>query len=510
MRTFLAAAHEALHDSASPVYRRTALIIGWLIVISCVVLVIELLLWPDSSPPAALLFFDDLLLVFFTAEIALRLATYRPPEADFYRHDRMGRWRALLWGRLRYALRPLNLIDLITVLALLPALRGFRAVRLLRLARTPRWFRYSSPLEGLSRAFRENSLLFGFGLSVLLVATIVGGLTVYLLDRGRAEGLESVGDGLWWAIVTLTTVGFGDITPASPMARVVAVGLMISGMFVLALFAGIVGHTLLNSILTIRQEHFRMSGYLDHVVILGYSSAARPLLDALIEEVGDKSLTLVVFSTGERPPDLPPTFVWVPGDPTKESELPKARLGHARVAIVVGSRSVEPQHADAITLMTLFTVRQFLASHRDYARRERPLHLVAEILERENVPHARAAGASEVIETARLGFSLLAHAVTMPGTAEVMARVASTGANSLYACPVPTRYAAPLPFSELARRFKAETGALAIGVRAPDRDENLVNPAADYSVGAGYEVLYLATAPVDTVPYEEQAPPLPQ
>ena len=69
-----------------------------------------------------------------------------------------------------------------------------------------------------------------------------------------------------------------------PVGRVVAGFLMVGGMFFLALFAGIVGHTMLHAVLTIREEAFRMSSIIDHVVICGYEPGTRLLLDAIEEE----------------------------------------------------------------------------------------------------------------------------------------------------------------------------------------------------------------------------------
>ena len=125
--------------------------------------------------------------------------------------------------------------------------------------------------------------------------------------------------------------------------------------------------------------------------------------------------TLILLSIGLFVVEVPHQFTWVSGDPTKESELDKVRLDHASAAIIVGSRDMIPQQADAITILTAFTIRRYLRQKDSHGHRVRPLYIVAEVLDAENVDHARTAGADEVIETNRLGFSLLAHAIVMPG-----------------------------------------------------------------------------------------------
>jgi len=490
----------AFHDPRTATYRVVSLSVGTLILLSCLLLVLELTRYGETGAPVWLEVVDVVILVFFAIEVSLRIATFRPPEVEFFDMSAPRRLEVQVLGRLRFCLSPLVLIDLITVAALVPALRGLRALRLLRLARTPSWFRYSSPIEGLARAFRENALLFGFGLSVLASATLIGGTSIFLLESAAApvdRMVHTLTDGIWWAIVTLTTVGFGDTYPVTGLGRVLGAGLMIVGMFTLALFAGIVGNTLLNSVLTIRQEQFRMTGYLNHIVICGWDAGSSMLLDALSQEFDYSDAQLVVFSVGERPLELPPEYIWVPGDPTKDSELPKVRMARAAAVVVVGARQVPPQTADAASILSVFTIRSFMRQHTSEKKRKKPLHIVVEILESENVEHARVAGADEVVETKRVGFAMLAHAVAQPGVADVLTRVTSAGEQSLFSCDVPDGYELPMTFESLARELKADRGALLIGIRDPLTDSESINPPNDTSVSVGCELLYLAPRALD-------------
>ena len=310
---------------------------------------------------------------------------------------------------------------------------------------------------------------------------------------------------MWWAIVTLTTVGFGDITPVTSLGRVVGGTLMVVGMFTLALFAGIVGNTLLNVVLSIREEQVRMSGYYDHVVICGYDPRTRMLLDAIVEEMESSEREVVVFAPQARPPEVPPDFTWIQGDPTKESELDKVRLSHAHSALVVGGRDVSPSQADARSILTVFTIRSYLSQHRFKDERKRPVYVVAEILDAENVDHARSAGADEVIETTRLGFSLLAHTIDQPGTAALLSRVGVKGVQNLYVGPIPEAITLPQSFGALATSVKAETGALVIGIRSGD-GHDLLNPADETEVASKSQVIYLADQAILGAPLSGESP----
>jgi voltage-gated potassium channel len=291
-------------------------------------------------------------------------------------------------------------------------------------------------------------------------------------------------------------VGFGDIAPVSGLGRIVGGLLMVSGMMALGLFTGIVSQTLPRAIANMREEQLRMSADLNHLVVCGYELGARMFLDSMMDELDLERSSVVLFGPGERPAELPPEFTWVPGDPTKESELDKLRLPWAAGVVLIGRRSLSPQQADAVTILTAFTIRSFLEKHGVPEDRARPISMVAEVLEAENVEHLRTAGADEVVETTRLGFSLLAHSITMPGTASLMSRFAGAGDNSLYVGHCRDEGLDDRPFSELAQHVKSSTGALVLGIRDPETGDDQINPPDDLIIAADTPLLYLAKEPV--------------
>ncbi len=482
--------HDAFHRPTTGAYRGVEAAVWLLVLVSVALLAAEGAVERSSPLGQSLALLDKVILGTFAVELLLRVLSYRPPELAVFQFGPLGRLRAHLVGRLSLLLQPLLLVDLVTVLAVVPQLRGLRAVRLLRLVKTARVFRYGNPFEGLVTAFRADKVLFAFAFTVLGVETVVGGISLYLVERGAEGAIDSVGEGLWWALVTITTVGYGDITPVTDLGRVVAGALMVGGMFTLALFAGIAGHSLLNAVLSIREESFRMSGYVDHVVVCGYEPGASLLLKELVEEIDADVRQVVLFGPGERPPELPASFVWVEGDPTKRSELDKVRLTHAGDVVVIGRRSPSPQAADAITLLTLFTIRSYLAD-KDVPRRK-PLHVVAEILDAENVAHARTSGADEVIETRRLGFSMIAHAVAYPGVGNVTSRIVGAGAQNFYVGPVPPELAGE-SFKQVAHSLRETHGVMVVGLC--QGEQHRVNPPDDFAVPASAEVVYLAEDP---------------
>jgi voltage-gated potassium channel len=497
MSALFASLHAAFHEPASRIYRWVQGAIWALIVLSIASLVVEALL-PEGSPAGPFLrTIDRVILGIFAAEIILRIATFQPPSLKVFQRPRIGRLRVHILARLAFALRPMMLVDTLAVLALFPELRGLRALRLLRLLRTSRVFRYRNPFAIVVQSLEENGLLFTFAFSVLGITTVLGGVTIFLVEGRINPTINTVTDGIWWALVTVTTVGFGDISPVTLLGRIVGAGMMIAGMFTLALFAGIVGSSLVSGMLSIREEQFRMSEYVNHVVVCGYDESSHLLLDALRRSVDLAETRVVFFEDQERPRDLPPEFLWVQGDPTKESELDKVRLTHAAAVIVSGARDIGPQNADAATILTIFTIRSYLKRQGRVAEaRLRPLYMVAEILDSENVDHARKAGADEVIETRRIGFSMIAHAVAYHGTATTMSRVLLSGAHNVYIGRLPGDPTEPVVLGDLLVEMQlTKRGGLVIGVRT-QAGRDVINPPKSTILKPGALLIYLAEKPL--------------
>lgn len=501
MRRLAAHVHAAFHQPDTRIYRYVQGTIWALILLSIALLVVGVMVPEESRTGRIVQHADHVLLTLFAVEILLRVGSFQPPALKVFQRPPLGRLRAHVLARLGFLVRPIMLVDILAVLALFPELRGLRALRLLRLLRTTKIFRYRNPFAIVLQAFEENGLLFALAFTVLGVTTLLGGMSFYAVEVKQNPEMGTVLDGIWWALVTITTVGYGDITPVTLLGRIIGGVMMVAGMFTLALFAGIVGSSLVSGIMSIREEQFLMSDYVNHVVLCGYDTSTELLLGALSRELDLAQTRVVIFDNHERPRELRPDFLWVQGDPTKESELDKVRLTHADAVIVSGERDTTPQIADARTILITFTIRAYLQNHQhEVAHRRCPLYLVAEILDSENVDHAHAAGADEVIETRKIGYSMIAHAVGYHGTATAMSRVLTAGSHNVYIGVIPGDRTESVLFGELMVELQlSERGGLVIGLRTPSGEE-ILNPPKSHRVQPGSQLLYMAEKPLLTPP----------
>lgn len=154
---------------------------------------------------------------------------------------------------IRYVFSFYGIVDLLsllpTYLALIfpPAyfLVDIRAIRLLRIFRILKLTRYMSAARVLGEAIRNSGAKIAVFLMVVLTIVIIAGTLMYLIE-GEEHGFNNIPHSIYWAIVTLTTVGYGDIAPSTALGKVVASIIMIMGYGVIAVPTGIVGVELSN------------------------------------------------------------------------------------------------------------------------------------------------------------------------------------------------------------------------------------------------------------------------
>lgn len=153
-------------------------------------------------------------------------------------HEEIHDSRPIL-GRIRYMLSPIALVDLIAILPFylslyisidLRFLRGLRLLRLFKLTR------YSPALGALLDVIQEESEALLAAFVVLLIMLVMSAGGIYLLENDlQPEVFGSIPDSMWWAIVTLTTVGYGDVIPITPGGKMFGglIGLIGIGMIAL-------------------------------------------------------------------------------------------------------------------------------------------------------------------------------------------------------------------------------------------------------------------------------------
>jgi voltage-gated potassium channel len=153
--------------------------------------------------------------------------------------DPSGRYRRPLVGRLRYAGKPLTLLDLAAILpfflALFPGV-DLRLLRIFRLLWLLKVMRYLPAIATISHVFlsQRRTLLATF--VVMLTTLFIGSTLMYVAERDvQPNAFGNIPQAMWWGVTTLTTVGYGDVVPTSPIGRVTGMVIMLLGIGMFAL-----------------------------------------------------------------------------------------------------------------------------------------------------------------------------------------------------------------------------------------------------------------------------------
>ncbi len=253
------------------------------------------------QPLAAWFFaFEVFSVAVFTIEYIMRVwSVTENPWRDRYRHP--------LWGRLRYVFSVMALIDLLAILPFYLSVFmsiDLRFLRVMRLLRILKLTRYSTAMTMLFEVLRAEARVIGSSLFVLVLLLVVTSSLIYLVEhQAQPEGFGTIPRAMWWSIITMTTVGFGDVVPITGPGKILG-GLMgVIGIGMVALPAGILASGF-NQALHTRRESLRrdVSEALDDGVIntaeLAALEAKRSALNLSESDLRDLLLELSKYRRG--------------------------------------------------------------------------------------------------------------------------------------------------------------------------------------------------------------------
>ncbi|MFB6134670.1 MAG: NAD-binding protein [Halanaeroarchaeum sp.] len=225
-------------------------------------------------------------------------------------------------------------------------------------------------------------------LTAILASLLYGTVGAYAL-REQFDGLVTVTDAIYYTIVTASTVGYGDVTPSTPLARWFGMTVVVVGA---ASFAAVLGALLGPAIerrlaRTLgRMSDTRFTLFEDHVVVLGYGNLTEPIL----EELDDVPLVVVTPDTDRATNLRDRGYDVLAGDPSNDETLEEVGIEAARAVVAATDNDAE----DAFAVMT---ARQLSPEAR----------IVAAATDRDNVVKLRRAGATAVISPQVIGAHLL-------------------------------------------------------------------------------------------------------
>lgn len=321
---------------------------------------------------------------------------------------------------------------------------------------------------------------------VVLVFTGAGGLVYF---EGEAGRVLTWADGVWWAVVTMTTVGYGDVVPTTIQARYfVGIPIMILGIGVMGYLLSVAASRFVER-RTRALKGVRKMNFTSHLLIIYYQNQSR--VAHVIEQLRDEQLTaglplvLVDGTLDELPRELADTGLnFVKGPPELAATLAQACAGRARAALVLSKQRGDPESDFA----NLAVVNALRAESPD-------LYIVSEGVDPARIDLLKRAGANSVICSTGLASALLAQEVADPGTQAVVYEL-MRGSSRQQIYIVGIESLGEWTYAELRNQMDGQDATL-VGVAR--QGEIVLNPGQAYAVEKGDRAICVSDKRPDAV-----------
>lgn len=302
-------------------------------------------------------------------------------------------------------------------------------------------------------------------LSLFSTTLLLGVVGFHVLEgRGWFESL-------YWAMVTIATIGYGDIVPTTQGGKVLAMIMAFLGIGLFATMVTFMTNHFLNSTMR-RLFGLESCRWKNHVIICGWNESVESAINELLSTPGVKVAVV-------RPPTVGSiegreNLTVVPDDPMREEALRKAGIDRASHIIV-------SMGDDSKTILTVLTVKRL-----------RPdVKVVAEALNSKHVPLIKQAGAEHVVNSLSFSGRLLASSIYKPGVVAMFEEISTSGVgNDVLEVDAP-RQLIGKRFREALIELKEKYDTLIVGLRRGDR--TIVNPDLDETLRQGDSLLVICT-----------------
>jgi voltage-gated potassium channel len=306
---------------------------------------------------------------------------------------------------------------------------------------------------------------------VVVGFVVVAAIVITLLEKPLS--VESMFDSFNWGLSTVLGVGDAAFV-TSPGGRIVNWLLILFGVALLATITGALVAMVIDFLLK-EGQGLGASGYQDHVVVCGWNTTARDLLNELRGD--DYKMKVVVIADLEKSPAGGEAY-YVRGDATDADTLERAGIRQASAALIFPSDPSDA--ADMQSILTIMAIESTAPGVRTVAEVNNPRH----------EPHFRRAGVNELLVTSKIASHLLARSALYPGLTGIVTDIVSGGDGSeLYRVTLPDDYCGRT-LDEVARLMRSEHHATLLSINRGG--QAFVNPGADFRLEPGDDAIVVA------------------
>jgi voltage-gated potassium channel len=311
------------------------------------------------------------------------------------------------------------------------------------------------------RSLKRRNVFTILGITTAIIA--FGAIGLYTLDGYyTGKGTSGLLDTLWWALVTITTVGYGDVVPHSTLGRAVGLILMVSGVVLVSLFTATIASIFVERKIK-EGEGLESLKEKDQIVICGWNKEGEKAIEGIL--IHDKNSIYPIVLVNELEKDEVESIQYkyrergihfVRGSFVKEDVLARANILRAKMAIILAdtSHGHSLEKADERTIFGAMAIKSMAPKVR----------ICAELINPENKEYLLRASVDEIVIRGESHGSLLASASMAPGfLSMIKALINNEDDNKLWGVEIPSKYV-ERPCGELGQYFKERWQGLLIAL----------------------------------------------
>lgn len=303
-----------------------------------------------------------------------------------------------------------------------------------------------------------------------IVLTILGLLALSTVGIVFFEEGVTWGNAFWWSIVTMTTVGYGDITPLTLPGRAIGAVTMVFGIGILGMFTATIASVFVEKKL---RENRGMGSFVleNHIIICEWNHRAREILRELRSDKRMAKEAVALIATIPEKPVEDDYLFFIHGD-VNEENLNRAHLEKANTVIILGDDSVDDNARDAQVVLSTLTVESINPD----------AYTIVELVDERNVRHCRRARADEIIVTNEFSSRLISRSALNHGISKVVSELLSANfGNDFYRVAVPKQLRGS-KFIDVFTTMKQDFDSIVLAVYKEENGEVISNPKADFTV----------------------------
>ncbi|NUV00369.1 hypothetical protein XO12_09805 [Marinitoga sp. 1154] len=298
-------------------------------------------------------------------------------------------------------------------------------------------------------------------LLLIFIFLLIIGLLLYISEFGKNPDINSLFDAFWWLIVTIATVGYGDIVPKTIIGKIIGIIIIMLGVTLFSLISGSIASLLVEWRIKERKGLGKVK-FKNHIVILGWNNHLEKTLEAMNKFINLEDYHIVLVNQADeedyenfrsRFADLNIKFIH--GDFTKENVLKRANISQAKHIIILsdtyGGKSLE--ECDERTLISILLIRTLNDTAKIYA----------EVVKEEKAKYVLRAGADDIILGSEFNSILLSSALLSPAYHMLLREIASLENMRVKLISIPKTFIGK-KFKDFFDYIKKEEHALAIGL----------------------------------------------